>query len=83
MSSIKDKRRENNNDELSEDFQDVEIVIRQELDTTLEKIIQSKMKNNNQKTFSHKLSDNDNVNYIASIEKKRARNKNLKAKREY
>ena len=37
MSSIKDKRRENDGDELSEHLQNAEIVIRQESDATLEK----------------------------------------------
>ena len=41
------------------------------------------MKNDNEKTFSHEFSENDVVNYIALVEKERARNKNLKVKKEY
>ena len=33
--------------------------------------------------FNHEFSENDAVDYIALVEKKRARNKNLKIKREY
>ena len=39
MSRIKDRRRENDDDELSEYFQNAEIIIRQESDAILEKTI--------------------------------------------
>ena len=39
MSSIKDKKRKNDDDKLSKHSQNAEIVIRQELDITLEKTI--------------------------------------------
>ena len=83
MSGIKDKRKKNNDDELSEHFQDAEIVIRQESNVIFEKTTQSETRNDNGKTFSHEFSEKNAVDYIALVEKKRARNKNLKAKREY
>ena len=83
MSSIKGRKRKNDDDELSEHFQNAEIVIRQESNVTLEKTIQPETKDDNKKTFSHEFSENDVINYIAFVEKKRARNKNLKVKREY
>ena len=39
ISSIKDKRKENDDDELSEHFQNAEIVVCQESNITLEKTI--------------------------------------------
>ena len=83
MSSIKDRRRKNDDGELSEHSQNAEIVVRQESDVILEKTIQSETKDDNEKTFNHEFSENDAVDYIAFVEKKRARSKNLKAKREY
>ena len=83
MSSIKDRRRRNDDDELSEHSQDAEIVIRQESNAILEKIIQPETRNDNKKTFSHEFSEKNAVDYTALVEKKRARSKNLKAKREY
>ena len=83
MSGIKGRRRKNDNDELSEHLQNAEMIVRQESDATLEKTIQFKMKNDNEKTFSHEFSENDAVDYTAFVEKKRAQSKNLKAKREY
>ena len=83
MSGIKDRRRENDNDELSEHSQNAEIVVRQESNATLEKAIQFKTRNDNEKTFNHEFNENDAVDYTALVEKKRARNKNLKIKREY
>ena len=41
------------------------------------------MRNDNKKIFNHEFRENDAVDYIALVEKKRARNKNLKVKREY
>ena len=83
MSSIKDRKRRNDGDELSEHLQNAEIVVRQESNVILEKAIQSETRNDNEKTFSHEFSENDAVDYTALVEKKRARSKNLKAKREY
>ena len=83
MSSIKDRKRKNDDDELSEHFQNAEIVICQESNAILEKAIQSETRNNNKKTFNHEFSENNTVDYIALVGKKRARNKNLKIKREY
>ena len=83
MLSIKDRRRKNDDDELSEHLQDAEIVIRQESNVTFEKTIQSETKDDNEKIFNHKFSENDAVDYIALVEKKRARSKNLKTKRKY
>ena len=83
MSGIKDRRRKNDDDELSKHSQNAEIVICQESDAILEKIIQSETRNDNEETFSHEFSENDVVDYTALVEKKRARNKNLKIKREY
>ena len=83
MSNIKDRRRKNDDDKLSEHSQNAEIVIRQESDVTLEKAIQSETRNDNEKTFNHEFSENDAVDYTALIEKKRTRSKNLKIKREY
>ena len=83
MSGIKDRRKRNDDDELSEHFQNAEIVIRQESDATFEKAIQSETRNDNEKIFSHEFSENDAVDYTALVEKKRARSKNLKVKREY
>ena len=83
MSDIKDRRRKNDDNELSEHSQNVEIVIRQESDVIFKKTIQSETRNDNEKTFNHKFSENDAIDYTALVEKKRARNKNLKAKRKY
>ena len=81
MSGIKDKRRKNNDDEQSEHLQNAKIVICQESDIILEKSTQSETRDDNEKIFSHEFSENDAVDYIAFVEKKRARNKNLKAKK--
>ena len=83
MSNIKDRKKKNDDDKLSKHSQNAEIVIRQESNTILEKTTQSEMKNDNEKTFSHKFSENDAVDYIALVKKKRTRNKNLKIKKEY
>ena len=83
MSGIKNRRRKNDDDELSEHPQDAEIVVRQKSNATLEKTIQSETKNDNEKIFSHEFNENDAVDYIALVEKKRARSKNLKIKKEY
>ena len=72
MSSIKDRRKQNDDDELSKYSQNAEIVIRQESDVIFEKTIQSETRNDNEKTFSHKFSEDNAVDYIAFVEKKRA-----------
>ena len=81
MSSIKNKRKRNDDDELSKHFQNVEILIRQESNIILEKIIQAKTRNDNENLFNHKFSENDVVDYTALVKKKRTRNKNLKVKK--
>ena len=83
ISGIKDRRKENDNDELSEHLQNAEIVIRQESDVTLEKATQFETKDNNKKIFSHEFSKKNAVDYTALVEKKRARSKNLEIKKEY
>ena len=83
MSGTKDRRRGNDDDELSEHSQDAETVVRQESDATLEKTTQSETRDDNEETFSHEFSEKNAVDYTALVEKKRARSKNLKAKREY
>ena len=72
MSSIKDKRKKNDDDELSEHFQNAKIVIRQESNAILEKTIQFETRNDNKKIFSHEFNENDAVDYTALVEKKRA-----------
>ena len=69
MSDIKDRRKENDDDELSEYSQNAEIVIRQESDAILEKIIQSETRDDNKRIFSHKFNKNDVLDYIALVEK--------------
>ena len=83
ISNIKGRKRRNDNDELSEHSQNTEIVVRQESDATFKKTIQSEIRNDNEKIFNHEVSENDAVNYIAFVEKKRVQSKNLKAKKEY
>ena len=80
---IKSRRRRNDDDELSKHSQDAEIVIRQESNVIFEKTIQPETRNDNKKIFNHEFSEDDAVNYITLVEKKRTRNKNLKIKREY
>ena len=41
------------------------------------------MKDDNEKNLNHKFNENDVVDYVALVEKKRARSKNLKVKRKY
>ena len=83
MSGIKGRKKRNDDDELSQHSQNAETVIRQESDVILEKTTQSETRDDNEKTFNHEFSENDAVDYIAFVEKKRARSKNLKAKKEY
>ena len=83
ISGIKDRRKKHDDDELSEHFQNAEIIIRQKSNAILEKAIQFKTRNDIKKIFSYEFSENDAVNYIAFVEKKRARSKNLKVKRKY
>ena len=58
-------------------------MICQKLNIIIEKTIQSKTKNNNEKNSDYEFNENDIVDYVALVEKKRARNKNLKIKRKY
>ena len=83
MSSIKNKRRKNDDDESSEHLQNAEFVVRQESNIIIEKTIQSETKNDNEKNSNHEISENDAVDYATLVEKKRARNKNLKIKKKY
>ena len=83
MSNIKSKRRENDDDEQSEHFQNAKFVIRQKSDVIIKKTTQPETKNDNEKNSDHEFSENDAVDYIALVEKKRARSKNLKIKKEY
>ena len=83
MSGIKDRKRKNDDDELSEHFQNAKIVICQKSDAILEKTIQSETKDDNEKTFNYEFSENDVVNYTALVEKKQTQSKNLKVKRKY
>ena len=76
MSNIKNKRKENDDDEQLEHFQNAEFVTRQESNIIIEKIIQFKTKDDNEKNSNHEFSENDAVDYVALVEKKRARNKN-------
>ena len=76
MSDIKNKRKKNNDDELSKHLQNAEIVIRQKSNITFEKIIQFETKNNNEEILSHEFNDNDAVNYTAFVEKKLIRSRN-------
>ena len=68
---------------MSEHFQDAEIVICQKSDVIFKKTIQFETRDDNEKIFNHEFNENDVVDYIALVEKKRARSKNLKVKREY
>ena len=83
MLNIKDKRKRNNDDKLSKHFQNAEIVVRQESNAIFKKIIQFETKDNKKKIFSHEFNQNNIADYTAFVEKKRARNKNLKIKKEY
>ena len=83
MLGIKNKRKRNDDNELSEHFQNAEIVIRQESNVMFKKTTQSETKDDNERIFNYKFSENDAVDYIAFVEKKRARNKNLEVKKEY
>ena len=47
------------------------------------KTIQFEIENNNEKNSNHEFSENNVVDYVALVEKKQARNKNLKIKRKY
>ena len=70
MSSIKDRKKENDDDEQSEHSQNAEIVIRQESNVILEKTIQFETRNSNEEIFSHEFNENDAVDYTALVEKK-------------
>ena len=64
MSGIKGRRRGNDDGELSEHLQDAEIVVRQESDATLEKVIQSETKDDNEEAFNHEFSEKDAVDWL-------------------
>ena len=83
MSGIKDKKRKNDDDELSEYFQNAKFVVRQKSNIIIKKIIQFKTKDDNEKNLNYEFSENNVVDYATLVEKKRARNKNLKIKRKY
>ena len=83
MSDIKDRRRENDDNELSEHSQIVEIVVCQESYVILEKTTQFETRADNEKIFNYEFNENDAVDYTALVEKKRAQSKNLKVKKEY
>ena len=83
MSSIKNKKKKNDDDEQSKHFQNAEFVIRQKSDVIIEKIIQFETKDDNEKNSSHEFNENDVVDYVALVEKKRAQNKNLKVQKKY
>ena len=83
MSGIKDKRKKNDDNKQSEHSQNAKSVTRQKSDVIIEKIIQSETKNDNEKSSDHEFNENDVVDYVALVEKKRARNRNLKIKRKY
>ena len=69
MLNIKNKKRKNDDDEQSEHFQNAEFVTHQESKIIIEKIIQSEMKNNNEKNSNHEFIENDVVNYAALVKK--------------
>ena len=83
MSNIKSKRKKNDDNEQSKHFQNAESVIHQKSNVIIEKIIQPETKDDNEKSSNHKFSENDVVDYVALVEKKRIQNKNLKVKKEY
>ena len=83
MSSIKNKKRENDNEKSSKHFQDAEFVVRQKLNVIIEKTIQFETKDDNEKSSDYEFDENDVVDYAALVEKKRTQNKNLKVKKEY
>ena len=83
MSNIKDKRRENDDDEQSKHSQNAKSVTRQKSNVIIEKTTQSETKDDNEENSNHEFNENDAVDYVALIEKKRTRNKNLKVKKEY
>ena len=82
MLNIK-KKKNNNNDEQLKHLQNAKFVTHQKSNVIIEKIIQFKTKDDNKKNSNHEFSENDAVDYVALVEKKRTRNKNLKAKKEY
>ena len=56
---------------------------RQKSNVIIKKIIQSETKDDNEKNLNHEFNENDVVDYVALVEKKRAQNKNLEIKKEY
>ena len=70
MSDIKNKRKKNNDDEQLKHSQNAKFMTRQESNVIIEKIIQSKTKNDNEKNSNHEFIENDVVDYVALVEKK-------------
>ena len=70
MSSIKDKRRENDDNKQSEHFQNAKFVTCQKSNIIIEKTIQSETKNDNEKNLNHEFNENNAVDYVALVEKK-------------
>ena len=58
-------------------------MIRQESDVIIKKTIQFKTKDNNKKSSDHEFNENNVVDYVALVEKKRAQSRNLEIKRKY
>ena len=70
MSSIKNKRRKNNDNEQSEHLQNAKFVIRQKSNIIIKKTIQSETKDDNEENSDHEFNENDVVDYAALVEKK-------------
>ena len=83
MSNIKNKKRKNNDNGQLKHLQDAKFVIYQKSNIIIEKTNQSETKNDNKKNSNYEFSENNVVDYIALVEKKRAQSKNLKIKRKY
>ena len=83
MSSIKDKKRKNDDDESSKHFQNAEFIVRQKSNVIIEKTTQSETENDNEKNLNHEFNENNVVDYATFVKKKRTQNKNLKIKKKY
>ena len=70
MSNSKDRREKNDDDELSEDSQNAEIIICQKSNIIFKTIFQSETRNDNEKPFNYRFNENDVVDYIVFVEKK-------------
>ena len=58
-------------------------MIRQKSNIIIEKTIQSETKNSNEKNSNYEFNENNVVNYVALVEKKRTRKKIKKLKKKY